>query len=46
MVVIMQDIQEIADLQKMKANATKIRMFVQMEINFIMGKNRSYSYAK
>ena len=36
MVVIMQNTQEKADLQKMKVNATK---FVRTEINFVLGKN-------
>ena len=39
MVVIMQNTQEKADLQKVKVNTTKIRKFVWMEITFILGKN-------
>ena len=40
MVVIMQNTQEKADLQKMKVNATKItKVCVRMEINFVLGKN-------
>ena len=40
-IVIMQNTQEIAELLKMKANATKIKKqrFVRMEINFVLGKN-------
>ena len=34
--------QEKADLQNTKVNATKIRNFVQTEINFILGKNGGY----
>ena len=43
MVVITQkSIQEIANLQKMKVNATKYERFVQTEINFVLGKNGGY----
>ena len=39
MVVIMQNTQEKADLQKTKLNATKITKVVWTEINFVLGKN-------
>ena len=39
MVVIMQNTQEKANLQKTKINAKKIRKFVQAEMNFVLEKN-------
>ena len=38
-IVIMQDAQEKADLQKTKVNATKIRKVRVDRINFVLGKN-------
>ena len=34
--------QEIADLQKTKVNTIKMKRFMRMEINFILGKNGGY----
>ena len=42
-VVIMQDTQEKADLQKTRANNTKQERFIQMDINFALGKNGGYT---
>ena len=42
LVVIMQNLPEKADLQKMKVNATKITRFVRTDINFVLEKNGGY----
>ena len=48
MVVIMQNVQEKADFQKTRVNATKTRKvraarFVRTEINFVLGKNGGHT---